>query len=736
MKAEYKAILASVLVVALCLTAVSGVTYSWFSDTETGEIKVTSAVIDIDGMFSDPTISLTNSPSTEYTPETYGTAATVDDDELNISYLQANRTITSDYTITNKSTVNSLYRLYISVPEVSDSLLNSAIKFYVSGSINGHTLDGTTPITFNNHLGYAFGDATSGIVLPKNTATGGFDRYDLSVKVVTNEGLIQSSLPSAFTISMVSEAYQVDYQYTEPVFMTVSTNKNTAVVSGTTATTFSANTVPTASSASSTLDPLGAVSVTFPENAMRSIDEAATGVVTLDVDVTDAVSSVSSATLELSLTDSGTGPITSFGGETVTVTVVVPFTGPLDITYNGTLEEQPDILSIVDNGDGTSTVTFQTTHFSGFDVIELDMMEARNTSNAQYSKTLVDAVTNATADQSVVLLKDVTMAENTSLTIDKALTIDLAGYTLKNHSGTDVSYQNVISIASDGVTIKNGSIEQVGCRTDGTVSTAVAVIAVSGQSSNITLNLTDLDLKGIKDKYRAATVCIYNNTGNITLNMKDCVAESMYDVNIREEGTGKITASFDGCDLKGWDAVQLRHPGNYTFKDCTLTGISTFKGTSNDFAVVNITNGPDKAHGEWKIDMYNTVITAIHENGNTSFELLFSLQYWGVGDSWQDKIKIDLDSDCKMYYSGDDGATFKEVTKGMFKENLVLSTDTDNWKGKSFDDYKEIENSLAYLNHYVLYDTDLNTHMAGDDADIIIKWGGEKVSFENLPTTA
>ena len=40
MKAQTKALLASIVVIALALTAVSGVTYSWFSDTEKAEIGV------------------------------------------------------------------------------------------------------------------------------------------------------------------------------------------------------------------------------------------------------------------------------------------------------------------------------------------------------------------------------------------------------------------------------------------------------------------------------------------------------------------------------------------------------------------------------------------------------------------------------------------------------------------------------------------------------------------------
>lgn len=47
MKIQVKAIVASVVIVALALTAVSGVTYSWFSDTENTEIEITAGKVEI-----------------------------------------------------------------------------------------------------------------------------------------------------------------------------------------------------------------------------------------------------------------------------------------------------------------------------------------------------------------------------------------------------------------------------------------------------------------------------------------------------------------------------------------------------------------------------------------------------------------------------------------------------------------------------------------------------------------
>lgn len=44
--------MASAVVIVLALSAVAGVTYSWFSDTETSDITIDSAKIDIDGEYT------------------------------------------------------------------------------------------------------------------------------------------------------------------------------------------------------------------------------------------------------------------------------------------------------------------------------------------------------------------------------------------------------------------------------------------------------------------------------------------------------------------------------------------------------------------------------------------------------------------------------------------------------------------------------------------------------------
>ena len=98
MKAQTKAIVASVVVIALALTAVSGVTYSWFSDTESSDINVSTAKIDIKGEFTSAEVN--TNPGNLNDGDT---KASYSGNELIISNLLDNKVITSSYYMTNNT---------------------------------------------------------------------------------------------------------------------------------------------------------------------------------------------------------------------------------------------------------------------------------------------------------------------------------------------------------------------------------------------------------------------------------------------------------------------------------------------------------------------------------------------------------------------------------------------------------------------------------------------------------
>lgn len=70
MKTQYKAIIASAVVVMLCLSAIGGITYSWFSDSEQSEINVTTGKIDLKVDTSDVKVKSYNGSSKDVTGTT------------------------------------------------------------------------------------------------------------------------------------------------------------------------------------------------------------------------------------------------------------------------------------------------------------------------------------------------------------------------------------------------------------------------------------------------------------------------------------------------------------------------------------------------------------------------------------------------------------------------------------------------------------------------------------------
>lgn len=138
MKAQTKALLASIVVIALALTAVSGVTYSWWSDSEnseitinTGMLRVDTEVLSVDGITS---VEI-NKPLPD-TISIDGYAPTGEDDSIVI-----------EYNIKFYNTIAAKYHLSASSSNANISVLLESDDLEIGGT--GHNLptgsDDTTP---------------------------------------------------------------------------------------------------------------------------------------------------------------------------------------------------------------------------------------------------------------------------------------------------------------------------------------------------------------------------------------------------------------------------------------------------------------------------------------------------------------------------------------------------------------------------------------------------------------
>ena len=128
MKNQTKAVIASIVVIALALTAVSGITYSWFSDSEKANITVSTAVVDYDATFKTdtPTNMTISGENGVYT----------------ISNLAANASGTITCSVTNNSTIATKYKIEVTPTSLGDGKNPFTMYDLVNVKINGKTLTG------------------------------------------------------------------------------------------------------------------------------------------------------------------------------------------------------------------------------------------------------------------------------------------------------------------------------------------------------------------------------------------------------------------------------------------------------------------------------------------------------------------------------------------------------------------------------------------------------------------
>ncbi len=439
MKAQTKALLASIVVIALALTAVSGVTYSWFSDTEKAEIDVSTAKIDIEGVYSELSVKKTS----DLTPVSDTTAAaSTDNKTISINSFLANRTVSATYTLTNKSTVDTTYRMYVSVSGLTDALAKQMISITaVSG--NGLTLN---ILEFNNGIAYVVGGAGAGISLDK--ATGSGTEYKFSMSIVSDTAV--TSIPD-FTIEIVNEAYQTDYTYSAAqVIRAGSASFPTAAASSDI--TFK-GTVPVASGATGAKE--AEAEIVFSQGAANTATTNGTKDVALKTEMLDPDGSIA----KIRLTLEGTGAVSNFGTDYVTVNLVIPgeYTD-IQVVFTGS-GDQPILLGCVyDLASASTKITFRTNHFSEFEIVQSAVAIAETQNGTKAYSNLKDAVEDAKSGGTVTLVSDASIDDY--LTITGSLTLDLNGFTIASAKGLAKPADNQTSVPT--IVIKNGNVTQKG----------------------------------------------------------------------------------------------------------------------------------------------------------------------------------------------------------------------------------------------------------------------------------
>ena len=571
------------MVIALALTAVSGITYSWFSDEEKATIDVSTATIDIDGKYSGVE---SNNASAESVNE---------DKDLSISGMVSKSKVTAKYTLTNKSSVEVNYRMYVTVSGISDEIADKCIKI----TSNDSRISINEELSFNSGLAYVTNKNGIKLSAPTESAT-----YEFNVAIEFDTSIGQADIPGgSFNITIVNEAYQSDFVYSDAVFA----NDGKAVlpsnevsgevkVTGTTA-------------AAENVDP-AKIEVVFSEGAMNSITgNGAANDVTLTTTMLAPDTGV--AKVQLSLTNAKT---TDFGDNWVTVTLTIPGQySQVCVKYTGEGED-PVTLSCVPNSEtNTTVVSFKTNHFSEFEICKL----------VTTFNELQQAVSSG---ESVVLGADMIFTSTISIPENVSVTIDFNG---KNVTSDNTLFSMFPKTGS--TLILNATDSEISAKrifsnypTDTNDRDTTANLVINGGS------FTTTDLGILVFAMNKVELCNVNITagdfatiwaGNSGANTfvidggkfktTDSESVGMY------LGVVKESATIKNATITGATGLEIKSGKNVTISNCNITGTASYSeprginnnGSGSGVAPVMINNGYSSAAGISTSETMNVMIS-------------------------------------------------------------------------------------------------------------------------------
>ena len=414
MNKKITATIAVALMAMVVFAAVGATTYSWFSDSDETDITITTAGMEISTEWGTPVVTPANSGTT--------VSPIGSDGVISITNLVANRTIVADYTVSYKSTINTVYRVYAQV-SASELDTNDTQNIF----INGKALSTTDSNGMISLVGWRSLSAASTL-----TALSDIDNI-----TITTPSTYEANVSKTFGIKVVAEIYQGDYVGTDII------NGSNPVVSG------------VAPSAGGTSNVLVTIDFTGQDVAGKTLSMLTKP----STEDQGFVVGDSGTVLSLKL-DNGSATFT----DDVPVKVTLPgnLVDGLTVSYvkEGSIPEMMDlsVAPVYDSASDTTIFTFLTDHFSEF------MVTTSKTSMTINSESyMVYAFQNLSG--TIVLGNDITRTLSTGAvsqtgtvydsmirTTSDFLALDLNGYTL---TGFTLSYLG----SEDAVyTVGNGTV--------------------------------------------------------------------------------------------------------------------------------------------------------------------------------------------------------------------------------------------------------------------------------------
>lgn len=203
---------------------------------------------------------------------------------------------------------------------------------------------------------------------------------------------------------------------------------------------------------------------------------------------------------------------------------------------------------------------------------------------------LTSAISSANDGDTITLGADITLTG--AVTITKAVTLNGDGYTLTADNFA------AIKITTSGVTVRNLNIKtgSHGITFDASTLTGRPTLNVNNTTIKNT-NVTDYDRTADygMDNRGINTYNVKNGIVTITdchiYGFKYSINPVVDPVNGLRNGEG-TTFNITNTVVKGWTALNMWSANtNYNFTNCTLVGINTLSGSSNNYSVIIANHG-------------------------------------------------------------------------------------------------------------------------------------------------
>ena len=674
MKTQTRMIVASVVVIALALTAVSGVTYSWFSDTENTSITVSTATLDLNLTVDESKIA--NNSKSIGTGVSYNSVA----NSITVTDLAASAVISIPYDLQYKASISTV-ACVVATFDVSG--LDSSVREHIKVGYNG-TSTKISELTTDNKIVLLDWKTFPKATAYTNVAAG-------PITITTDPLWTAPGTSQSFSFTIKAELYQGNYP-TATLSEGSASVPVSKVIAGNSKSDSGAASVP--------------VTVDLSQTGSAAVTEGMTLTVTSKNSSTSGFSISNGTYIDLSLIN-GSTPVTELGGKaTITVTV----SG--DLTSGGTVvptvayltdssKEQPTVLSYSVSGSGAeiiTTITFQTEHFSEY-AIFAGSLPVSTSEQLQYA---MNAGIDCKLTDDITLTKTA-KANTTDIPASKTLSIDMGGkkLTVKNDrvrifgsvdftgNGRITSSQSVTLgiVASADVNNRNHMTIGSGVTVESTSWYSIAVFSKNSKAEDVVA--CDVTVNG------KCTAGLYIN-GTVQYNGSDCLTLTLDGATISKcsylAGYSKFVAknsTFDGGDN---DSNMLNiKAGDITIQDCTIKSNKKYSATP---IFASVSNGDFSADCLVKVDFkegYKTV-TSFVASGNT---------YSKAEGSGQINVLCLIQNDSQKSIVNADGSTIVNVNKGdqpYYISGLTLTKDETTYTVTLY--FDTAEKARSYFTAY------------------------------------